>query len=93
MVAAESSTAVILSDGGVFRIDESWLSGEGMPEPPGSLKSSLVDREKEMIEAALTAAHGRVAGPTGAAVRLGLPRQTLESRIASLGINKNRFRA
>jgi formate hydrogenlyase transcriptional activator len=33
-----------------------------------------------------------VSGPSGAAVRLGLPRQTLESRIRALRINKHRFK-
>jgi transcriptional regulator with GAF, ATPase, and Fis domain len=84
--------AVILSDGGPFRIDESWLVGESQPARPGSQKATLVDRDRETIEAALRATHGRVSGPSGAATRLGIPRQTLESRIASLGINKHRFR-
>jgi hypothetical protein len=34
-----------------------------------------------------------VSGPTGAAAKLGIPRSTLESKIRSLKINKNRFRA
>jgi len=33
-----------------------------------------------------------VAGPSGAAARLGIPRQTLDSKIAALGINKLTFR-
>jgi formate hydrogenlyase transcriptional activator len=33
-----------------------------------------------------------VYGPAGAALRLGIPRSTLESRIRKLKINKNRFR-
>jgi formate hydrogenlyase transcriptional activator len=45
-----------------------------------------------MIETALTACHGRIAGRFGAAAKLGLPRQTLESKITTLGINKNRFK-
>src|SRR5262245_2910848 len=84
--------AVILSEGGVFRIDESWLSGESTFARAGSLTATLIDREREMIEAALEATHGRVSGPGGAAMKLGMPRQTLEARIASLGINKHRFR-
>jgi len=36
---------------------------------------------------------GRVSGPSGAAALLGIPRQTLESKIASLGINKHRFKS
>ena len=41
------------------------------------------------IEAALAAARGRIAGPRGAAAKLGIPRQTLDSRITALGIDKN----
>jgi len=46
------------------------------------------DREVEMIEAALADCHGRISGPLGAAAKLGIPRQTLESKIKRLGINK-----
>jgi formate hydrogenlyase transcriptional activator len=46
-----------------------------------------------MIEAALAESKGRVAGPFGAASKLGIPRQTLESKIVNLGINKNRFKS
>ncbi len=45
-----------------------------------------------MVEAALTESKGRVSGPSGAAAKLGIPRSTLESKIRSLGLNKNRFR-
>jgi formate hydrogenlyase transcriptional activator len=53
---------------------------------------ALVQREKEMIEGALAACKGRVAGPSGAAARLAMPRQTLDSRIKALQINKHRFK-
>jgi formate hydrogenlyase transcriptional activator len=39
-----------------------------------------------MIENALREASGRVAGPKGAAAVLGIPRQTLESKMKKLGI-------
>jgi formate hydrogenlyase transcriptional activator len=55
--------------------------------------ATLVESEKEMIETALAACHGRIAGPLGAAAKLGIPRQTLESKIKSLGIDKHRFKA
>lgn len=45
-----------------------------------------------MIEAALADCRGRIAGPSGAAVKLGIPRQTLESKIKTLGIDKHRFK-
>jgi formate hydrogenlyase transcriptional activator len=42
----------------------------------------------EMIKDALAKTHGRISGPSGAAATLGIPRQTLESKIRRLGINK-----
>jgi DNA-binding NtrC family response regulator len=45
-----------------------------------------------MIEAALRECGGRVAGPSGAAARLGVPGSTLESKIRALKINKSRFK-
>ena len=45
-----------------------------------------------MIEAVLRECGGRVYGPSGAAAKLGIPRTTLESKIKSLKINKNRFK-
>jgi len=46
-----------------------------------------------MIEAALRECGGRVSGPSGAAQKLGMPGSTLESKIKTLKINKNRFKA
>jgi formate hydrogenlyase transcriptional activator len=56
------------------------------------LPQRLVAQEKEMIEAALKESRGRIFGPTGAAAKLGIPRSTLESKVRSLKIDKNRFR-
>jgi transcriptional regulator with GAF, ATPase, and Fis domain/PAS domain-containing protein/CHASE3 domain sensor protein len=53
----------------------------------------LPDEEKEIIEAALAESQGRISGPKGAAAKLGIPRQTLESKIASLGIDKHKFKS
>jgi formate hydrogenlyase transcriptional activator len=52
----------------------------------------LVEREKEMIENALRETMGQIAGPTGAAAKLGIPRQTLDSKIRKLGINRYRYK-
>jgi formate hydrogenlyase transcriptional activator len=52
----------------------------------------VVAHEKELIETALAKSNGRIAGPSGAAAKLGIPRQTLESKIRSFGIDKHRFR-
>lgn len=87
--------AVILCDGETFSIDETWLKRE-QPAASGPVVpfvTTLVEHEKEMIEAALAQSQGRVSGPSGAANKLGIPRQTLDARILSLGINKHQFRA
>ena len=86
--------AVIVSEGDVLSIDESWLSIEaGAAEPATGMLSKLPpNREKEIIEAALAETRGRVSGPSGAAIKLGIPSTTLESRIRSLKINKHRFK-
>jgi len=57
------------------------------------LPGTVAAHEKAIVEDALRASGGRVFGPSGAAVRLGIPRSTLESKIRALKINKNRFRA
>ncbi len=81
--------AVILSETDTFFVDQSWLkreSAESRQSSEGLL--ALADREVEMIESALADSHGRISGPSGAAAKLGVPRQTLESKIRRLGINK-----
>ncbi|HKN01612.1 MAG TPA: sigma-54-dependent Fis family transcriptional regulator [Candidatus Binataceae bacterium] len=86
--------AVILCDNETFSIDETWLKLESPPPsgPVVPLAATLIEREKQMIEAALAQCQGRVSGPSGAAHKLGIPRQTLDARIQSLGINKHRFK-
>jgi formate hydrogenlyase transcriptional activator len=86
--------AVILCDGETFAIDESWLRPEprGASRPQVPLAATLVNKEREMIEAALEESHGRISGPSGAAGRLGMPRTTLESKIRSLRIDKHQFK-
>jgi formate hydrogenlyase transcriptional activator len=80
--------AVILCETDTFVVDESWLKGESPESSPHENRSALADREVEMIEAALAESHGRISGPSGAAAKLGVPRQTLESKIRRLGIDK-----
>ncbi len=87
--------SVIVCESENFSVDESWLSRQPLaPEPksPLDLSQKLATQEKEMIEAALRESEGRVFGPSGAAAKLGMPRSTLESKIRSLKINKNRFK-
>jgi formate hydrogenlyase transcriptional activator len=45
-----------------------------------------------MIENTLADSEGVIGGPGGAASRLGVPRQTLESKIRKFGIKRNNFR-
>jgi formate hydrogenlyase transcriptional activator len=78
-----------------FSVDESWLS-QKLPERKAEsqlyLSEKVAAQEKEIIEAALRESQGRVFGPSGAAAKHGIARSTLESKIRSLKINKNRFK-
>jgi PAS domain S-box-containing protein len=87
--------SVILCETEIFSIDENWLPPQPLtPESKQQveLPRRLLVQEKDMIEAALRDTRGRVSGPRGAAIKLGIPRSTLESKIRSLKIDKNRFR-
>jgi PAS domain S-box-containing protein len=87
--------SVILCEGEDFSVDASWLSRQPVAtELRGQIELSqrLAAHEKEAIETALSESGGRVFGPSGAAAKLGIPRSTLESKIRSLKINKNRFK-
>jgi formate hydrogenlyase transcriptional activator len=87
--------SVVLCEGETFSVDESWLSRQSVPSPISlqPLTESLLNQEKEMIERALVESKGRVAGPRGAATKLGVPQSTLATKIKTLGINKNQFKA
>jgi PAS domain S-box-containing protein len=79
-----------------FSVDESWLSQQPVATEPKSqpqLSQKLAGEEKEIIEAALRESGGRVSGPSGAAIKLGIPGSTLDSKIRSLKIDKNRFKS
>ena len=85
--------SVILSSGDTFWIEAAWLA---CPEPArqklqSPLPDTLQNQEKEMIEAALAQCNGKVAGPKGAAAKLGIPRSTLDSKIKQLNIKKHKF--
>jgi formate hydrogenlyase transcriptional activator len=87
--------SVIVCEAENFSVDESWLSRQPAATEiyaeSGSLKK-LPSQERAIIELALRESGGRVYGPSGAAAKLGVPRSTLESKIRSLKINKNRFK-
>ncbi len=86
--------AVIFADAPNLSIDPHWLSSELAPRSTSrfSPRNALIIQEREAIESALLETKGRVAGPDGAAVKLGIPSTTLESKIRSLRIDKRRFK-
>jgi transcriptional regulator with GAF, ATPase, and Fis domain len=88
--------SVILSSEDIFSVDELWLSKESSkrsprPQAPRSFDDESRE-EREVIEAALTECRGRVGGPTGAAAKLGIPPSTLDYKIKTLKISKNKFK-
>jgi formate hydrogenlyase transcriptional activator len=89
--------AVIVADSETLTIDARGLSGP--PRSPSVVTrgtppiATLTGRTKDTIEAALKESKGRVAGPFGAAARLGVPSSTLESKIKALNIDKQRFKS
>jgi formate hydrogenlyase transcriptional activator len=82
--------AVITSRAATLYVDRGVLPVIASAE---SLGERLQDQEREAIETALRSVRGRVSGPTGAAVVLGIPSTTLESKIKRLGIDKFRFKS
>ncbi len=86
LIASETETLVV---------HEGWLAnttGSSTVKAASHAPDTLADHERAIIESALTASRGRVAGPFGAAKRLGVPPTTLESKIKSLAIDKRRFK-
>jgi PAS domain S-box-containing protein len=87
--------SLIVCETETFTVDESWLSQRPLDTRSGDrplLSAKVAATEREIIEEALRASQGRIFGPSGAAARLGIARSTLESKIRSLNINKNRFK-
>jgi formate hydrogenlyase transcriptional activator len=68
--------------------------GNGLPAAPagnnGNMRQALEEAERQQIRAALEKSNWIVAGPDGAAARLGLKRSTLQSRMQKLGIRISR---
>jgi PAS domain S-box-containing protein len=88
--------SVIICETENFSVDGSWLSRQSSAAEANrglGLFRQLPSQEKAIIEAALRESGGQVYRPEGAASKLGMPRSALESKIRSLKINKNRFKA
>jgi PAS domain S-box-containing protein len=85
--------SVILISGDTFWIEKAWLASEeaARQELPGPLPDTLQNQERKIIETALTESKGKVAGPQGAAAKLGIPRSTLDTKIKQLNIKKHKF--
>ena len=86
--------SVIVCETETFMVDARWLAGVSVsPAPAGQPPAQRSPaQERQRIEAALAESRGRVAGPSGAAAKLGMPASTLESKIRALKINKYRFK-
>jgi formate hydrogenlyase transcriptional activator len=78
--------AVILSKGPVLQVSEAEL---GPPaEPLAKSAQTLVEAERQHILRALQDCDWVIAGPRGAATRLGMKRSTLQFRMQKLGISR-----
>jgi PAS domain S-box-containing protein len=82
--------SVIFCTGDTFWIDPAWLSSQDEPNRGSTLifTENVQNYEKQLIEAALAESNGKIAGPNGAAGKLGIPRSTLDAKIKQLKINK-----
>jgi DNA-binding NtrC family response regulator len=82
--------SVILSESDTFSVEESWLSPEKQSKAvwTGPLREALLDQERKIIETALVASKGKIAGQSGAAAKLGIPASTLDSKIKQFRIKK-----
>jgi formate hydrogenlyase transcriptional activator len=83
--------AVIVSRGSRLEVPLAELEQAGKAtaaiEAPRRL-TTLEEAEREHIRGALHEANWQVGGPSGAAVRLGMKRTTLQSKMAKLGIER-----
>jgi formate hydrogenlyase transcriptional activator len=81
--------SVILCDTETLTVEEAWVPSTSQsfygPQP------RRTGGNKERIEAVLAECRGRIAGPNGAAAKLGIRRTTLESWIRKLQINKYQY--
>jgi formate hydrogenlyase transcriptional activator len=78
--------AVILSRGGVLKVPLAEL--RDVPESPASTAQTMEEAEREHILRTLRETRWLLSGPNGAAVRLGMKRTTLQSRMRKLGIDR-----
>ncbi|HWO01042.1 MAG TPA: sigma 54-interacting transcriptional regulator [Blastocatellia bacterium] len=82
--------AVILSRGPVLEVPHAELKAATKPEIDSSNSASLEAVERDHILRVLRDSNWVIGGPSGAAVRLGLNRTTLNNRLRKLGITRPR---
>jgi formate hydrogenlyase transcriptional activator len=80
--------AVIVSTGPSLMIPPQDVQPKLRRAAAPSSKTTFVDAERDAIVRALRESHGVIAGPSGAAARLGLARTTLHSKMRRLGIQR-----
>ena len=91
-LAAVIERAAILGDGQHLDV-ETALGGEARSEPVKVVsEASLENTTREAIEEVLRRTRGRIEGPFGAALLLGVNPSTLRSKMHRLGIQWRRFR-
>lgn len=81
--------AVILSKGPALRAPLAELEVPDQPSPPDD--STLRTSDREHILRVLRETKGVIAGPKGAAARLGLKRTTMNSKLKKLGIKREDY--
>ena len=74
--------------------DEAWLSTQNARRLESSrpLLQNLRNYEKKLVEEALSESNGKVAGPTGASGKHGIPWSSLDFKIKHLNIKRYPFR-
>jgi formate hydrogenlyase transcriptional activator len=80
--------SVILTHGSALQVPVGELGNNGNAAPVGNTREA---GEREDIVRILKETKGRVAGADGAAVRMGVKRTTLISRMKKLGIDPRRL--
>ena len=83
--------SVILSEGPVLRVPVSELRSLDSPEDSDVPNQNLDYAERQHIVRVLRETRGKISGPHGAAIRLGLKRTTLQSKMQRLGITRQDY--
>jgi formate hydrogenlyase transcriptional activator len=83
--------SVILSEGEVLRVPVSELRTLTLPQESEAANQNLDYAERQHIVRVLRETRGKISGPHGAAIRLGLKRTTLQSKMQRLGITQHDY--